>query len=76
MTKSNDIICPDCKAVIGLKNVLAFDEDEMDIFGIVYAIKCKKCDCLFITPMRFSKKMTKKQKADCKKMLDNIDLGE
>lgn len=63
---SKDIKCPGCGVDISFQNILLFEEDEIKIEGIAYAITCLKCDTLFMTPLRMSTKATKKQ-------LDEID---
>ena len=64
-----DVKCPDCNAVIGFKNMMAYEPEEVEILGIAYLFRCKKCDTVFIPDLRFSKKATKKQLKDMKDML-------
>ena len=63
----NDVKCPECESVISFSNVMGFDDSKMKLLGIVYAIECKKCKTVFITPMRMSRKATKQQIKDINK---------
>lgn len=72
MSKQNDIQCPDCGVLISFKNVIAFEPEEMTLEAIAYFITCKKCDCTFVTPLRYSTKATKEQEEVVKDMLDGF----
>lgn len=56
-----DIKCPGCDKLISFKNIMMFDEKEIEIISIGYAMRCLKCNTTFIPDMRTSKKATKKQ---------------
>jgi hypothetical protein len=65
----SDLKCPGCRRVITFRNVLAFDEKSIQMMGIVYAIKCLKCDAIFVSPIRSSAKATKKEMAEIEEMI-------
>lgn len=64
-----DVKCPECKSLISFKNVMMFEEKEIELIGIVYAMRCLKCNTVFIPDMRKSKKATKKVMEAIKRQL-------
>ncbi len=64
-----DVECPNCKEIINLRNIIQFDEKQVKILGIVYALECQKCECVFVPEMRHSKLAGKKQ---MKKILNEM----
>lgn len=67
-----DVVCPQCKYVFNFKNVMLFEENEMELKGIIYHIKCLKCNHEFDTESRMSKKGNKRQMKKIRETLDEI----
>ena len=67
-----DLICPECNTIIGFKNVIAFEPEEMSIEAIAYFITCKKCDTTFVSPMRYSTKASAEQEEIVKEMFEGF----
>jgi len=66
----SDIICPECGDKKPLSNSIAFDDKVMELLGMVYAIKCKKCDSIFVTELRISVPATEEQLKEVKETID------
>ena len=58
-----------------VRNVMVFDEKEIEFIGIGYVMRCLKCNTTFIPAMRKSKAMSKKLMVDISKQFDEV-LGK
>lgn len=50
-----DLICPNCKEIIGFKNVFSCDDEKLEILGIIYMMKCLNCGHQFVSDCRIPK---------------------
>ena len=64
-----DLLCPYCNKVFDFQNIMAYDNEQMVIEGIIYVIKCQNCRKSFVSENRYSKKQPVRQ---AKKLLDKI----
>lgn len=67
--RHTDVVCPGCGVEIDFRNMMAFEEDRIQIVSLNYTLKCLKCNAIFLTGHRETKKATKK---DIKKMEDAL----
>lgn len=72
----SNVKCPECKEVVNFRNIIQVDDKKVELLGIVYMFRCKKCDTTFIPEMRHSKKAGKSQMKkiakDLKEKLERI----
>lgn len=65
----NDIICPSCKKIFGMKNICGFEDTEMKMLGIIYIIECQFCKRQFVSNMRMGRKLNKR---DSRKLINEL----
>lgn len=61
------IICPGCKKDINFKCIAVIDEDEPQIQGVSYLIKCSSCGAEFKTGFRKGERVSDEELTDLTK---------
>lgn len=69
----SDVKCPECGKVIDFHNVMGYDDEKVEVLGIVYSFRCLLCGCVFVSGNRMSKGITEEQK---EKIIDLLKKGD
>ena len=59
--EKTDLSCPECNRTISFKNIIAFDDEQMDLLGIQYLILCLNCGHQFYSDSRSPRKLKDKE---------------
>ena len=68
--EKTDLSCPECNRTISFQNIIAFDDEQMDLLGIQYLILCLNCGHQFYSDSRSPRKLKDKEYAKFMKELD------
>ena len=59
--EKTDLSCPECNRTISFQNIIAFDDEQMDLLGIQYLILCLNCGHQFYSDSRSPRKLKDKE---------------